>query len=306
MHGRSLAAALAVMITLALPAAASAATFTVSNTNDSGAESLEAAIAAANADSARDGIVFNIPALAGATVTIPLTSSLPDIVHPVIIDGTNQDADAQLPVAVSGGGTVDGIVVAGAGGTSSANGTQLFDLRLTAFTGAGLGVTGSYALIQDSVIDGNGGAGVSFGSGGLGAVGAGSGGTGGNRIDGNGGTGVLIGAGAGQVNVADNTIGLDAAGNASSNTGWGVSSAAGSTHVFDNTIAANGDGGVQATACGDATIVIGNLVGTDGAGPQASATTAPASRRPATAARSAAAAPARATSCPPTPGTAST
>src|SRR5215208_4375137 len=184
MHGRSLAAALAGTSTLALPAAAAA--ITVDTNADSGAGSLRAAITQANGDTARDSIVFNIPALAGAPVTISLTSSLPDIVQPVIVDGTNHDADAQLPVTVSGGGTVSGIVVAGAGGSSSANGTQLFDLRLTAFTGAGLGVTGSYALIQDSVIDGNGGAGVAFGSGGLGAVGAGVGGTGGNRIDGNG------------------------------------------------------------------------------------------------------------------------
>ena len=123
MLGRSLAAPLAVLLILALPTAARAATIPVTNTNDSGAGSLEAAINAANADSTRDGIIFNIPAPAGATVTIPLTSPLPAITQPVVVDGRNQDADAALPVIVDGGG-VSGLAVTGAGGTAAETGAS--------------------------------------------------------------------------------------------------------------------------------------------------------------------------------------
>ena len=49
MHGRSLAATLAALLSLALPSAASAATFTVINGNDGGAGSLRAALDASNA-----------------------------------------------------------------------------------------------------------------------------------------------------------------------------------------------------------------------------------------------------------------
>ena len=57
MHGRPLAAALAVLITLALPAAASATTFTVTKRQRRGANSLRAAIDQANANGNRRTVV---------------------------------------------------------------------------------------------------------------------------------------------------------------------------------------------------------------------------------------------------------
>src|SRR2546423_5800084 len=73
-----------------------AATFTVTNTNDSGAGSLRQAILAANASSGTDTIAFNIP---GAGVqTINLASGLPFITDPVTIDGTTQPNFAGSPL----------------------------------------------------------------------------------------------------------------------------------------------------------------------------------------------------------------
>lgn len=67
---------------------AQAATFTVTTNVNSGAGSLRTAITAANAAAGLDTIQFNI---AGAGVqTIALTSQLPVITSPIVIDGTTQ------------------------------------------------------------------------------------------------------------------------------------------------------------------------------------------------------------------------
>src|SRR5947209_1999009 len=69
-------------------ASVTAATFTVTNTNDSGAGSLRQAILDANANPGLDTIAFNIP---GAGVqTISPASVLPTITDSVIIDGYSQ------------------------------------------------------------------------------------------------------------------------------------------------------------------------------------------------------------------------
>ncbi len=65
-----------------------AATFTVTNTNDSGAGSLRQAILDANASGGTDTIAFNIPG--AGPHTIQPTSVLPNITDPVIIDGYTQ------------------------------------------------------------------------------------------------------------------------------------------------------------------------------------------------------------------------
>jgi len=62
-----------------------AATFTVTNTNDSGPGSLRQAITDANASLGLDTIAFNIPGL--GPHTIQLLSGLPAILDPVVIDG---------------------------------------------------------------------------------------------------------------------------------------------------------------------------------------------------------------------------
>jgi parallel beta-helix repeat protein len=91
-------------------------TFTVTNTNDSGAGSLRQAIESANSDYGVDYIAFNIPGSGPHTIQ-PL-SPLPHITNPVIIDGYTQagaapaidDAQATLIVELDGIKTGDGSV----------------------------------------------------------------------------------------------------------------------------------------------------------------------------------------------------
>jgi hypothetical protein len=99
---------------------AQANTFTVTNTADSGAGSLRAAILNANAPPVRaDTITFNI---GGAGVhTIALLSALPTINDAVTIDGTTQPGYAGTPlIELNGAGAAgaDGLVLgAGSSGT---------------------------------------------------------------------------------------------------------------------------------------------------------------------------------------------
>lgn len=76
------------LLTAAFCGAASAATFVVSNTNDSGPGSLRQVIIDANADAAADEIDFNIPGVNVHTIT--LLSTLPAITQPLTIDGYTQ------------------------------------------------------------------------------------------------------------------------------------------------------------------------------------------------------------------------
>ena len=91
---------------------ASAATFTVTNTGDTGAGSFRQAILNANAASGLDTIAFNI-AGAGPHLIQPV-SSLPGITGPVLIDGYSQPgsavntagigSNAQIRIALAGPG----------------------------------------------------------------------------------------------------------------------------------------------------------------------------------------------------------
>lgn len=66
-----------------------AATFPVTNTNNSGAGSMRQAILDANANPGADTITFAIGSI-GSPYTIPLTASLPAITSPVTVDGWSQ------------------------------------------------------------------------------------------------------------------------------------------------------------------------------------------------------------------------
>ena len=67
----------------------------VTNTDDSGAGSLRAAITAANAAATPQGIAFNIP---GGVPTIALTSPLPAVTQTTVIDGSTQPSYAGTPI----------------------------------------------------------------------------------------------------------------------------------------------------------------------------------------------------------------
>jgi len=109
---------------------AHAATFTVTNTNDSGAGSLRQAILDANASAGLDTITFNIPGTGPHTIQ-PL-SSLPTITDPVIIDGYTQPgaspntngpglgSNAVLKIELDGtnaGGPANGLFITGGNST---------------------------------------------------------------------------------------------------------------------------------------------------------------------------------------------
>ena len=80
----------------------SAAVFTVTNTNDSGAGSLRQAIIDANAAAGLDTIAFNIPGAGVHTITTP-TIDLPDITSPVLIDGYTQPGSLPNTNALNAG-----------------------------------------------------------------------------------------------------------------------------------------------------------------------------------------------------------
>lgn len=104
----------ALVLALLAVASASAATFTVINTADSGAGSLRQAILDANGNAGADRIEFNIPGVGVQTVA-PL-SVLPTISQPVDIDGYSQPGAAPNTLAV-GTNAVLLIELAGNGST---------------------------------------------------------------------------------------------------------------------------------------------------------------------------------------------
>jgi hypothetical protein len=78
------------------------ATFTVRNTNNSGADSLRQAILDSNATPGPNTIAFQIGG--GGGQTIRPTSALPRITQPVILDGTTEPGLAGSPLVVLNGG----------------------------------------------------------------------------------------------------------------------------------------------------------------------------------------------------------
>jgi len=80
------------LLVLLVSAAALAATFTVTNTNDSGAGSLRQAILDANAAAGADTVAFSI--VGSGVHTIALATSLPAISQPLTIDGYTQSGSS--------------------------------------------------------------------------------------------------------------------------------------------------------------------------------------------------------------------
>ena len=81
---------------------AAGTTFTVTNTNDSGAGSLRQAILDANANPGADTIAFSI---GSGIQTIGFSAKLPDITDPVTIDGATQPGYSGTPLIRLDGGT---------------------------------------------------------------------------------------------------------------------------------------------------------------------------------------------------------
>jgi hypothetical protein len=108
------------------------ATFTVLNTNDSGADSLRQAILAANAAPGADSIQFNIGG--GGVQTIAPLSALPAITGAVTIDGASQPGYAGSPLIElngAGAGSANGLLITA--GNSTVRG-----LVINRFSGSGI------------------------------------------------------------------------------------------------------------------------------------------------------------------------
>ena len=92
------------MMLFAFIISSSAATFTVTNTLDSGAGSLRQAILDANSNAGQDVIAFNIGS--GGPQTINITGDLPFITDPVTIDAWTQPGFSGAPlIELAGGGS---------------------------------------------------------------------------------------------------------------------------------------------------------------------------------------------------------
>jgi len=150
----SLAASIMILATAFAPAAAAAtpSTFVVTTAADlpgstcAAACSLRQAIGAANTNAAaRDTIVF---ALAGGPADIAITTALPAITDPVIIDGTTQPGIRIVGTALAG--TVDGFVV-------QESASVIRGLEIREFPGHGILLDGVHDVVigGDTAAEGN-------------------------------------------------------------------------------------------------------------------------------------------------------
>ncbi len=255
-------------------------TFVVSNTHDSGTNSLRWAITSANAATGQTNTIdFN---LGGNDVILP-ASALPAITYPVVIDGLSNPTTHMVVLA---GGNASG----GANGlVLQANGCTVEGLDIISFKGNGLlidsdentVVSNSFGLLFGSYADPNGnGIGIQ----GLGADSNTIGGTtaaDANIIAGNHGDGLFIDGGQNNV-VVGNFIGTN------SHSAAGFGNGLDGIHVLDdatennigeltvggpvvgNVISDNGRFGVEISGgATNSNFVAGNEIGTNQAGTQA-------------------------------------
>ena len=126
------------------------ATYTVTNTNNSGAGSLRQAITDANTHAGADAINFNITGTGSHTIT--LSSALPAISGQVTIDATTDDsfaANGNRPAIILNGNNLsaDGLVLSG-----TADGSIIRGLVIRNFSGDGIEIQ---AGSQNNTIAGN-------------------------------------------------------------------------------------------------------------------------------------------------------
>ncbi|HVK54495.1 MAG TPA: DUF4347 domain-containing protein, partial [Burkholderiales bacterium] len=255
------------------------ATFTVTNTSDSGAGSFRQAIIDANAAAGADTIDFNT---GGGLATISVTSALPNITDVVNIDGTTQPGFVGVPVVELDGSLLatdqDGLRI-----LSGASGSTIRGLIINDFGFAGISLqSAANVTIQGNYIgtDAIGMAAesnrlfgiiVDTGSSNNTIGGAGAGER--NIISGNTLYGILITGSTGN-NVLGNFIGVDAAGSsalANGDNGIRIVNASNNNVIGGaavgaaNVISGNGNYGIL-IGDSDNNRVLGNLIGTDAAG----------------------------------------
>jgi hypothetical protein len=273
-HARRVLFARMVLILSLGGATASAATYTVTNTGDSGAGSLRQAMTDANANGGTDTIVFNIPGSGVHTINVP--TQLPTITSPVIIDGTTQPGYAGAPLIELHGVGVPGVYITA--GASTVRG-----LVLNGFGNAILLSGAGGNLIQGCYIgtDATGTVGANPGAIGLRMISSddnvigGTSAAAGNLISGNGSVGVSVESSDGAI-FQGNRIGTDITGtvavpNGTSALGFGGSNNAtigGSATGAGNLISGN-IGSAIAMSGGSGFVIQGNFIGTDVTGTKA-------------------------------------
>jgi hypothetical protein len=283
-HRRLLPAfSLVTAVMMGVCARAQANTFTVTTTQDSlSSGSLRDAITKANADTTTvgpDTIAFAIAQ--GGVPTIVLTSVLPVIARPVVIDGTTQQPGGM--VQISGGGTVDGGLLLSGGNSAVTglvvNGFVTYGIQLTTggantVTGCivGLDPTGTVKAGADMIrgIWVNGSAGNVIGGTTKGA---------GNVLSGNANGVAIETAGSTGNTVQGNVIGLGSDGSIIQNSKSGVRIALGATSTVvgstspsgtgRNLISGNAIGVTLRDAASQSNKVEGNYIGTDATGAEA-------------------------------------
>ncbi len=252
-----------------------AATFTVTNTEDSGAGSLRQAILDANANSGADAINFNITG--SAPFTIMVQADLPIITEAVTIDGMTQPGFTGKPIIEISGNPQQsrpGLTITG--GSSVIRGLALNRSNTAAIglsTNGGNRVEGCYIGVDvTGTMRRANGTGINvfqstnntIG----GAVAAAM-----NVISGNGGRGIeFVNPGADSNTVQGNFIGVNASGAASLfNNGGGIGVFGNNNHLIGGTtagarniISGNGSEGIELSGTG--TLVQGNFIGTNSSG----------------------------------------
>ncbi|MCZ6834674.1 MAG: right-handed parallel beta-helix repeat-containing protein [Planctomycetota bacterium] len=258
-----------------------AATYTVINTNDSGAGSLRQAINDANANPGTDFIHFNIPG-AGTHTIFPM-SPLPWLIGVASVDGASQPGYAGTPLIEIGG---DFAGVGAVGLQIFNNSSQVRGLTINGFSSHGIRISGSGGVTIVGCWIGinkfgtvsptypNGGDGVFIDNSPDNNIG-GTAATLRNVISGNNGHGVRI-LGASAINnvIENNYIGLDVGDTAKlSNGGQGLrieaapSNTIGGSTAARNIISGNSDNNILLLNCpAPGNVIRGNYIGTNAAG----------------------------------------
>ena len=255
------------------------ATFTVTNTNDTGSGSLRQAIIDANTAAGADIINFNIGT--GTRTIAPLSGDLPNIIDPVTIDGTTQPGFAGTPIIEISGVNLPAMNAFGL--TLTAGNSTVRGLVINRFSGSQIRLlTGGNNVIEGNYIGTNIAGSAAAGS--RNADGIFIGGVPGSSNNIIGGTtpaarnvisgnqnGIFVAVGTGN-RIIGNYIGTNAAGNAIVANGYGIylngtdnNIVGGTTAAQRNIISGSTEAGINFQGS-SGNLVQGNYIGTDVAG----------------------------------------
>jgi hypothetical protein len=270
------------------PGVVLSASFTVTNTDDSGPGSLRQAILDANANPGADTITFDIPGTGPFIIT--LASALPNIYDPVLIDGWSQPGFSGTPLIALKGLAVNGVGLEISGANNVIRGLAItwfgqYGIRINGPEATGNQIAGCYigTDVTGTVGFRNGSGGVVITNGATNNI-IGTNGDGvddeaeGNVISGNGSYGIAINVSSTQNNiVAGNIIGLNPSGTSVVNTSdpyaGGIFITAPNNRIGTNAdgisdaaerniISGNHTAGIEIYQA-NANIIAGNYIGTD-------------------------------------------